>query len=268
MKIIIATIVVAFVLGLILGVLLGLFKKVFAVKVDPKIEQIISFLSGGNCGGCGYAGCAAFAQAVVKGEAPVTGCVAGGEATAKKIAEILGVAGGSAQKKVAFLACHGTNECAKSKGIYNGVKTCAAAQLTANGTKLCAFGCIGLGDCVEACQFGALSMGKDGLPVVDRSKCTGCAKCVKTCPKKLFTLFDANTKGSVAVCANKSDNKPQIRKDCSAGCFKCGMCAKKCPEGCIDVSSGIPVVDYSKCTSCGECIKACPDKVLTLFQQA
>lgn len=123
MKIIIATVIVAAILGLLLGVLLGLFKKVFAVKVDPKIEQIISFLSGGNCGGCGYAGCAAFAQAVVKGEAPVTGCVAGGEATAKKIAEILGVAGGSAQKKVAFLACHGTNECAKSKGIYNGVKT-------------------------------------------------------------------------------------------------------------------------------------------------
>lgn len=268
MKIIIVTIIVAFVLGLILGVLLGLFKKIFAVKVDPKIEEIMASLSGGNCGGCGFAGCAAFAEAVAKGEAPVTGCVAGGPATAKKISEILGVAGGVAKKKVAFLACHGTAECAKSNGIYEGVKTCAAAQLTANGTKLCSFGCIGLGDCVQACPFGALSMTSEGLPSVNRKKCTGCGKCVKTCPKKLFALFDEQTKGSVARCSNHSDNKPQIRKDCSAGCFKCGMCARKCPEGCIDVSSGIPAVDYSKCTSCGECIKACPDKVLTLFQEA
>ncbi|MBE6361272.1 MAG: 4Fe-4S dicluster domain-containing protein, partial [Treponema bryantii] len=55
-----------------------------------------------------------------------------------------------------------------------------------------------------------------------------------------------------------------IRKDCTAGCFKCGLCAKKCPEGAIDISSGLPVIDYTKCTSCGECVKACVDKVLIL----
>lgn len=266
MNIIIATIVVALVIGFLLGLLLGLFKKIFAVSVDPKVQQVRDALSGANCGGCGFAGCDAFAEAVVAGDAPASGCIAGGAAVAQKVSEVLGVSAESSEPKVAFVACHGSLECALPKGEYVGVKTCAGAQLVMNGTKKCAFGCIGFGDCVEACPFEAISMGADGLPKIDYGKCVGCGKCAKTCPKKLFQLLPKNTKGSIAVCANHSDNKPQIRKDCSAGCFKCGMCARKCPAQCIDVSSGIPSVDYSKCTSCGECIKACPDKVLVLAQ--
>ena len=267
MKLILTTMAVALVLAFILGLLLGLFKKIFAVKVDPKIQDIRDALSGGNCGGCGYAGCDAFAAAVAAGEAPVTGCVAGGAEVASKIAEILGVNAASVKKQVAFLACGGSHECAKEKGVYNGVKSCLAANTAIQGTKLCAFGCIGLGDCVQACPFNALSMTDKGLPLVDKNKCTGCGKCVKTCPKHLFSLIDADTKGAIALCSNKSDNKVQIRKDCTAGCFKCGMCERKCPQKCIDLSSGIPKIDYTKCTSCGECVKACPDKVLHLYQE-
>lgn len=265
MQVIIHTIEVALVLSFVLGLLLGLFKKVFAVKVDPKVEAIQAELSGGNCGGCGYAGCAAFAQAVVKGEAPANGCVAGGASVAKKIAELMGVEV-SAVKKVALLTCQGTKDCALSRGTYNGVQTCAAAVQAVNGTKLCAYGCAGLGDCVSVCSFGALSMTEDGIPHINYEKCVGCGKCARTCPKKLFVIVDAQTKGSFALCANRSDNKPPIKKNCSKGCIKCGICEKKCPEQCIKVTQGIPVVDYSKCTSCGECIKACPDKVLTLIQ--
>ena len=266
MTIVISTIITALVIGFLLGLLLGLFKKIFAVTVDPKVQQVRDALSGANCGGCGYAGCDAFAEAVVKGEAPASGCVAGGASVSQKVSEILGVAADSSEPKVAFIACHGTKECALSKGEYIGVKTCKGVQLVMNGTKKCAFGCIGFGDCEAECPFGAISMKTDGLPQVDYSTCVGCGNCVKACPKRLFVLIKKNTKGSIALCANHSDNKPQIRKDCSAGCFKCGMCARKCPEQCIDVSSGIPVVDYAKCTSCGECIKACPDKVLVLAQ--
>ncbi len=264
MKLVITTIIVALVVAFILGLLLGLFKKIFAVEVDPKVSEIRNALSGANCGGCGYAGCDAFAAAVVAGEAQPSGCVAGGSGVAKKIAEILGVDAGSGAKKVAFLACHGTKECALEKASYNGVKTCRAVQLSVNGIKKCAFGCIGYGDCSEACPFGAITMGSDGLPEVNLKTCVGCGKCVKACPKHLFRLIDADTKGAIAYCSNHSDNKPQIKKDCSVGCFKCGLCARKCPVGCIDLSSGIPMMDYSKCTACGECVKACPDKVLAL----
>ena len=262
MNTIIYTIICAVVIAFVLGILLGLFKKIFHVDTDPKVDKVREALSGANCGGCGLAGCDAFAGAVVKGEAETNGCVAGGADVARKISEILGKAGVEVKPKIAFLACAGTKECAKSKGFYDGLQTCAAAQLVTNGTKKCSYGCIGLGDCVKICPFGALTMGADGLPVVDKTKCVACGKCVKTCPKHLIKIIDADTKGPVAKCSCLSDNKPQIRKDCTAGCFKCGMCARKCPSQAIDISSGLPVIDYSKCTACGECVKACVDKVL------
>ena len=265
MNIILYTIIVAVIIAFLLGVLLGLFKKIFHVDTDPKVQKVRDALSGANCGGCGLAGCDAFASAVVKGDAPSNGCVAGGADCAKKVAEILGQAGVEVKPKIAFLACAGNKECAADKAEYIGIKTCKAAQLTMNGTKKCAFGCIGLGDCVKVCPFGALYMGDDGLPKVNKSKCVGCGKCASACPKHLFRLIDADTKGAIGVCSNKSDNKPQIRKDCTRGCFKCGMCARKCPEQAIDVSSGLPVIDYSKCTSCGTCVSACTDKVLILL---
>jgi len=265
MKTILLTIIVALVIGFLLGLLLGLFKKIFAVTVDPKVAAVKEVLSGGNCGGCGYAGCDAFAEAIVKGEAPVNGCVAGGSATADAISKILGVDGGAAEPKIAFLACNGTKECAGDRAEYQELKTCAAAQLTMNGIKKCSFGCIGFGDCEAACPFDAIKMGPNGLPVIDKAKCVGCGKCAKTCPKHLFTLINANTKGAIAKCSCKSDNKPQIRKDCTAGCFKCGMCVKKCEAQAITLVNGLPVVDYSKCTSCGECVKGCVDKVLVLL---
>lgn len=265
MKIILLTVALSFGVALLLGLLLGLFKKIFAVKVDPKVQAIQDVLSGGNCGGCGYAGCAAFAAAVVKGEAPANGCVAGGPSVAQKVGEILGVSV-SAQKKVTLMACKGTNSCAVSKGTYNGIKTCAAASLSINGTKNCSFGCVGFGDCVAACPFDAIFMGNEGLPVVDYKKCVGCGKCGKACPKHLFSVINADAKGAVALCSNRSDNKPAIKKNCSVGCIKCGICEKKCPKKCIAIKNGIPVVDYEQCVSCGICVKACPDKVLELIQ--
>ena len=262
MKIILLTVAVSLGVAFLLGLLLGLFKKIFAVKVDPKVQAIQDVLSGGNCGGCGYA---AFAAAVVKGEAAPNGCIAGGPSVAEKVGQILGVSV-SSQKFVTVLACKGTSSCASDRGIYNGVKTCAAASMSINGTKSCSFGCVGFGDCVSACPFDAIFMGDEGLPIVDYKKCVGCGKCAKACPKHLFTIINAETKGSVALCSNRSDNKPSIKKNCSVGCIKCGICEKKCPEKCLVVTNGIPVIDHEKCTSCGICVKACPDKVLDLIQ--
>lgn len=267
MNIILYTIICALVIAFLLGVLLGLFKKIFHVDTDPKVQLVRDALSGANCGGCGMAGCDAFAGAVVKGEVPTNGCVAGGAECATKIAEILGKAGVELKPKVAFIACHGTKECAGDKGNYIGIQTCKAANLIMNGTKKCSFGCIGYGDCVNVCPFGALSMGDEGLPVIDYSKCVACGKCTTVCPKHLIKLIDADTKGAIPRCSNHSDNKPQIKKDCSVGCFKCGICAKKCPEQAIDLTSGIPNINYNKCTSCGECVNSCPDKVLVLAQE-
>lgn len=266
MSTILYTVITALIIAFVLGVLLGLFKKIFKVDTNPKIEEVRNALSGANCGGCGFAGCDAFAKAVVQDGAPNDGCVAGGATCAKAIAAIMGGDAGEVKPKVALLLCQGGRDYALNKGLYNGVQTCRGAALVANGTKKCAYGCIGLGDCVASCPFGALSMGGDGLPKVDYDKCVGCGKCVATCPKHIITLIEKDAKGSIALCSCKSENKAQIRKDCKRGCFKCGLCVKKCPEKCISLESGLPQIERDKCTSCGECVAACTDKVLVLIE--
>ena len=46
------------------GLVLAIAARVFAVKQDERIPRITEALPGANCGGCGYSGCAAYAEAV------------------------------------------------------------------------------------------------------------------------------------------------------------------------------------------------------------
>lgn len=260
---IVYTIIIAFVLAFILGSLLGIFKKLFYVPVDPLVERIRSVLSGGNCGGCGFPGCDGFAAACAKGLAPIDGCTAGGAETAKKIAEIMGQTV-SVEQKIAVIACAASKEYTLLKGEYIGVKSCAAAKQSINGTRICNWACIGFGDCVNACKFGALSLKDDGIAHIDAAKCTGCGVCVNVCPQKIITRIPASQKGVLVNCSNRSQNKPSIIKNCKKGCIKCGKCERSCTKGAIHLVDGLPVVDYSLCDACGDCVNGCPTKVLSL----
>ena len=55
-------------MGLVFGLMLAIASKVFAVKTDERLEPLIEALPGANCGGCGFSGCAAYAQAVLDGK--------------------------------------------------------------------------------------------------------------------------------------------------------------------------------------------------------
>ena len=263
MNIIILTVTVSFLIALALGIFLGIFQRLFYVPTDPKIQVIRSVLSGGNCGSCGFAGCDDFAKAVAEGRASPNGCAAGGKAVAEAIGKIMGVEV-EAETKVSVLACRGTRECAKNKGMYLGLKSCMAAKISIGGTKMCNFGCIGFGDCVKSCSFDAIKIDENGLPVIDYSKCTGCGKCVKACPNGLLSLIPQESKGAFALCSNKTKDKTSIIKKCRNGCIKCGKCEKNCPENAIRLIDGIPEVDTFKCNSCGTCVENCPTHVLAL----
>lgn len=261
MKIIIATVIIAFVIAFVLGMLLGFFKKIFAVHEDEKVTKLKEVLPGGNCGGCGYAGCASYAEAIARGEAPLNACTAGGAAVAKAIAEIMG---GTAEVKsyMAVLACQGSKNCAVSRGTYTGVPTCAAAALSVNGTKMCANGCVGFGDCVKVCKFDAIYMDEDGLPKIDKEKCTGCGACARTCPHKLLKKVEKERKTPMVLCSCVSDKKPDVVKNCSMSCIKCSKCVRECPEQAIALEGGLPVINEEKCTACGTCVTGCPRKVI------
>ncbi len=181
-------------LGLLASIMLVIASKVFYVWEDPRIEQVEDALLGANCGGCGYAGCSAAAEAVIAGKAGPDICVAGGFEIAQGVALVLGMSVEEKEPEISKPGCiYGFHE-ADLKYTYDGVIDCRAAMLLYGGSKECNIGCLGLGTCVRACPFDALSMGENNLPVVNKARCTGCGVCVENCPKDIITLSSATTR--------------------------------------------------------------------------
>ena len=234
--------------------------KKFAVELHPKVDAVLKVLPGANCGACGMAGCAAFAEAVVAGKVPVDGCIPGQKKVARKIGEILGKKVEEKEGKKAQLYCYGNKENCPDKFTYKGIKTCEGAMLVGGGQKSCSYGCLGFGDCVKVCPFDAMRMGKDGLPKINHEKCTGCGKCVKTCPKGILHL--APEKSKVHVRCSSKDPAKDVMKVCKVGCIACKQCEKACPVDAIHVIDALAVIDYAKCISCGKCVTVCPRKII------
>ncbi len=179
--------------GLVAAAGLGVASRVFYVEEDPRVAEVEEALPGANCGGCGFPGCSAAAEAIVAGSAPVDTCVAGGPGVAAKVAEVMGVSVGLKEPELARQTCSG-GERAEDRYLYNGMPDCRAAYLLFGGQKDCRIGCLGFGSCVRACQFGAIEMGTHGLPIFKPEKCVGCGACVKTCPKGIISLISNTTR--------------------------------------------------------------------------
>jgi NADPH-dependent glutamate synthase beta subunit-like oxidoreductase/Na+-translocating ferredoxin:NAD+ oxidoreductase RNF subunit RnfB len=175
-------------LGVVIGTALVIASKAFYVYEDPKVLAIDDVLPGANCGGCGLPGCTANAQAIVEGKASVNSCVAAGDDVAQAIAAIMGVSVTDKEPEFAAPGCYYGNARADLNYDYQGIRDCRAAAMLLGGMKVCRIGCLGLGTCVTACMFNALSMGPDGLPVVNEENCTGCGACEKICPKNIIRL--------------------------------------------------------------------------------
>ena len=258
---IIWTVSVLTVLGLVLSLVLFWVARKFRVEEDPRIDEIEKTLPGANCGGCGFAGCRAFADAAVKaGNLDANYCPVGGSEVMKKVAAILGCEVQEAAPRVAVVRCSGSCDKRPRINEYGGVKSCKVKAALYGGDTGCLFGCLGCGDCVAACQFGALSMdASTGLPVVDEDKCTACGKCVAACPKRIIELRDKGPRGMrmYVACTNK-EKGPVARKACSAACIGCGICAKPCRHDAITVTDNVAYIDFSKCKLCRECEAMCP----------
>ncbi len=178
-------------LGLAASVMLVIASRIFYVWEDPRIERVEEALLGANCGGCGYAGCSAAAEAVVFGKAKPDVCVAGGFEIAQGVAAVMGLSVEEKEPEISKPGCtYGVHE-AELKYMYAGVPDCRAAVLLYGGSKECNIGCLGLSTCVRACPFGALSMGANNLPLVDKDKCTSCGICAEVCPKDIITVTSA-----------------------------------------------------------------------------
>lgn len=262
MNAIVSALLLICVIGLIGGVLLVIASKVFAVDEDETEKEVEMCLPGANCGGCGFAGCSAYAKAIVSKGAPVSLCAVGGAAVADKIASIMGVNAGAPTEYKAMVACRGDLDHTKKRYDYVGIRTCHACNVLYNGDSSCPFGCLGYGDCTRACSFGAIKV-VNGVAHVDPTKCTGCGKCKSVCPKKIIFMYEPALSETrehampVVMCSNHKRGADK-RRECTAGCLGCGKCTRVCPSKAIVVNGNVARIDYDKCTGCHTCIESCP----------
>ena len=260
---IITAIVVLAIVALIIGIILSVAEKAFKVEVDEKEVAVREELPGSNCGGCGFAGCDALAKAIASGEAPITACPVGGMPVAKKIAEIMGQEVGEMEKMIAYVKCDGTCDKRESDYQYFGIDSCVyASKMPGSSPYSCKYGCMGFGDCVRVCDYGAIRI-VDKKAVVDETLCVACGKCLKACPNKLIELIPASTKYRVQ-CSSLANGK-EVKSACTAGCIGCSLCQRNCPSEAIIFENNIAKIDYSKCTQCGLCAEKCPVKIIKKY---
>lgn len=253
------------VLGALLAVVLYFVAQKFKVYEDPRIDEVEKVLPGANCGGCGFAGCRALAEAFVKADDLATlYCPVGGAAAMTAVAKVLGKEAQVKDPMIAVVRCNGTCANRPRTTTYEGATSCAVVSTLYGGETGCTFGCLGNGDCVTACTFDAIHMNPEtGLPEVDEEKCTACGACVKACPKTLIELRKKGPKGKriFVSCMNK-DKGGIAKKACSAACIGCSKCFKTCPHEAITMGNNLAYIDFNKCKLCRKCVEVCPTNAI------
>lgn len=268
MNVILIAVLVLGIIALISSLVLYFCSKKFAVEEDPRLPEVLETLPGANCGGCGYPGCSGLADALIKGanNGSIDGlmCPVGGQECMAKIADILGMTAAASDPKVAVVRCGGCFAKRPRTIEYDGLRTCTAVHACGSGETGCGFGCLGCGDCVKACNFGAIAINPEtGLPEVDEEKCTSCGACVKACPRNIIEI---RPKGKVikeiphrvyVACVNK-DKGAVAKKNCAAACIACTKCQKVCKFDAIVIENNVSYIDKDKCKACGACARVCP----------
>lgn len=258
---ILITIISLSLLALISAVILYFVAQKFKVFEDPRIDEVQAVLPAANCGGCGFAGCRNFAEALVKAESfDGLNCPVGGGAVMGQIASMLGKSAPVVDPLVAVLLCNGSPEYRPRTSAYDGASDCRISNSLYIGETDCSYGCMGLGDCVRSCTFGAMYMDiTSELPVIIDDKCVACGACVKACPRNLIELRKKAKKDrKIYVACSNCDKGGPARRACKVACISCSKCFNVCEFDAIKIENNLAYIDAKKCTFCRKCVSECP----------
>ncbi|NTW23251.1 MAG: RnfABCDGE type electron transport complex subunit B [Lentimicrobium sp.] len=252
-------------IGVISAIILYFVARKFKVIEDPRIDIVADLLPGANCGGCGLAGCRAFAEELVKStDLSKLNCPVGGNDTMKQVAAALGLEAPEKDPMIAVVRCSGSRVNAPAKVIYDSATSCAFAHVLSAGESGCPNGCLGLGDCVVSCNFDAIYIDEvTGLPVVSDENCVACGACVTACPRSIIELRLKGKKDRriFVSCVNTEKGGP-AKKNCAVACIGCGKCVKECPYEAITMVNNLAYIDYNKCRLCRKCEPVCPTSAI------
>jgi Na+-translocating ferredoxin:NAD+ oxidoreductase RNF subunit RnfB len=259
------TIICLSLLALFSAVILYFIAQKFKVFEDPRIDEVQAILPAANCGGCGFAGCRNFAEALVKADTfEGLNCPVGGAPVMAEVARILGKTAPVVEPTVAVLLCNGTPEFRPRTSLYNGASDCRISNSLYIGETDCSYGCLGNGDCERSCKFDALHMDPGtGLPVIIDEKCVSCGACVKACPRNLIELRKKAKKDrKIYVACSNCDKGGPARRACKVACIACNKCFKVCEFGAITIENNLAYIDATKCTFCRKCVIECPTNAI------
>lgn len=251
-------------LSIVAAIILYFVAQKFKVFEDPRIDDVEEILPSANCGGCGYAGCRAFAEALVKaGTMEGFNCPVGGSDVMVDVGKALGLEADIAEPQIAVVRCNGTVDNSPAKVKYDGISSCAAAATIYSGEGGCSFGCLGLGDCEESCEFDAIHVNpKTMIPEVTNN-CVACNACIIACPKDIIELRNVGKKERriFVSCINEEKGAP-AKKNCTVACIGCSKCFNVCPFDAIEMKNNRAYIDYDKCKLCRKCVPVCPTEAI------
>ncbi|MCF6300274.1 MAG: electron transport complex subunit RsxB [Proteobacteria bacterium] len=145
------------VLALLFGLLIVFVSRKFKVTGNPVVDQINQILPQTQCGQCNYPGCKPYAEAIVKGDAPINQCPPGGEEGIRQLAELL---------DIDVLTLNPENGSEESDQIVEVIEA----------------ECIGCTKCIQVCPVDAILGAAKKMHTVIADECTGCDLCIPVCP--------------------------------------------------------------------------------------